>query len=59
MKLAGPPRRIAHVSDPSRYVAGLLAVGSYGRGALGTALLGPVSRGVLHHARCPVAAVRA
>jgi nucleotide-binding universal stress UspA family protein len=38
--------------------AGLLVVGSRGRGALGAAMLGSVSRGVLHHAECPVAVVR-
>ncbi|MEV4570277.1 universal stress protein [Nonomuraea sp. NPDC049419] len=38
--------------------ADLLAVGSQGRGALGSALLGSVSRSVLHHASCPVAVVR-
>ncbi|MEV1248716.1 universal stress protein [Nonomuraea sp. NPDC050022] len=39
--------------------ADLLVVGSHGHGATGALLLGSVSRGVLHHARCPVAVVRA
>ncbi|WP_169984951.1 universal stress protein [Microbispora sp. H10836] len=38
--------------------ADLLVVGSRGHGALGSAVLGSVSRALLHHARCPVAVVR-
>ncbi|MEV0584512.1 universal stress protein [Nonomuraea sp. NPDC050310] len=39
--------------------ADLVVVGSHGRGALSAALLGSVGRGVLHHAHCAVAVVRA
>lgn len=38
--------------------AALLVVGSRGLGAVGSMVLGSVSRDVLHHARCPVAVVR-
>lgn len=38
--------------------ADLLVVGSHGRGALGTAVLGSVSHAVLHHAKCPIVIVR-
>ncbi|MEV4251128.1 universal stress protein [Streptosporangium canum] len=39
--------------------ADLAVVGSRGQGRVGSAVLGSVSHGVLHHARCPVAIVRA
>ena len=39
--------------------AHLVAVGSRGMGAVGRAVLGSVSGGLVHHARCPVAVVQA
>jgi nucleotide-binding universal stress UspA family protein len=38
--------------------ADLLVVGSRGHGALGSVLLGSVSRGCAHHAECPVVVIR-
>ncbi|MCC5581438.1 universal stress protein [Microtetraspora sp. AC03309] len=35
----------------------LLVVGTHGRSGIGAMVLGSVSRGALHHARCPVAVV--
>ncbi|WP_433425081.1 universal stress protein [Microtetraspora malaysiensis] len=37
--------------------AAVLVVGSHGRSRIGAMVLGSVSRGVLHHAHCPVAVV--
>ncbi|MEU4833198.1 universal stress protein [Streptosporangium sp. NPDC023615] len=53
--------RCAHPVDALVEASGgsdLVVVGSHGRGGLGSLLLGSVSRGVLHHARCTVAVVR-
>ncbi|MEU9836460.1 universal stress protein [Streptosporangium sp. NPDC048047] len=49
---------VAVIRDASRN-ADLVVVGSRGLGRAGSALLGSVSHGVLHHSHCPVAVVRA
>jgi nucleotide-binding universal stress UspA family protein len=50
-----PARALAAQADG----AALLVVGSHGRGALRSALLGSVSHAMIYHAPCPVAVVRA
>ena len=49
-----PVETLAHLSAE----ADLLVVGSRGLNAAQQAVLGSVSHGILHHARCPVAVVR-
>lgn len=51
-------RPVAVLTEASRE-AQLVVVGGHGRGELGGLLLGSVSHGVLHHASCPVAVLRA
>ena len=51
-----PAKTIVELADSIR--ADLIVVGSHGHGAISGALLGSVSRGVLHRARRPVLIVR-
>ncbi|MEV8633665.1 universal stress protein [Streptosporangium sp. NPDC051023] len=48
---------VAVICEASQ-AADLVVVGSRGLGGAGSAVLGSVSHGVLHHAHCPVAVVR-
>ena len=50
---APPAPTLAKMSEDAEMVV----VGSYGRGAIGRALLGSVSSGIVRRARCPVAVI--
>lgn len=50
---------IVHALVDASKDARLIVVGSRGKGSVGRLLLGSVSSGVLHHARCPVAIIHA
>jgi nucleotide-binding universal stress UspA family protein len=46
------------IAEAARQVeADLIVVGTHGRGAIGTAILGSIAKGLLHVAPCPVLAV--
>lgn len=47
------------VEEAERLGADWIVVGSHGRGALARVLIGSVSEGVVHHAKCPVVVVPA
>jgi nucleotide-binding universal stress UspA family protein len=51
-----PDRTIVHLSEDIG--AGLIAMGSRGRGGIRRALMGSISDAVVHHAHCPVMVVR-
>jgi nucleotide-binding universal stress UspA family protein len=51
-----PDRTIVHLSEDMG--AGLIVIGSRGRGGIKRALLGSVSDSVVRHAHCPVFVVR-
>jgi len=54
MKCSPPVPTLVEMSDEAE----MIVVGSTGRGAVERALLGSVSSGVVHSARCPVAVIR-
>jgi nucleotide-binding universal stress UspA family protein len=56
LKMGGVAREIVHLAEDLG--AGLIVMGSRGRGGIRRALMGGVSESVVHHAHCPVLVVR-
>ena len=56
LRIGRPDREIVSLAEEIN--AGLIVMGSRGRGGLRRALLGSVSDSVVHHAHCPVLVVR-
>ena len=57
LALGDAPREIVHLAEDLG--AGLIVMGSRGRGGIRRALMGSVSDAVVRHAHCPVLVVRA
>ena len=55
--IQGPPRQVI-VEEADHWNADLIVMGSRGLGAWNRLLLGSVSSGVIHHAKCSVEVVR-
>ena len=55
--IQGPPRQVI-VEEADSWNADLIVMGSRGLGAWNRLLLGSVSSGVIHHAKCSVEVVR-
>jgi nucleotide-binding universal stress UspA family protein len=56
LKMGGVAREIVHLAEDLE--AGLIVIGSRGRGGIRRALMGSVSDSVVRHAHCPVLVVR-
>jgi nucleotide-binding universal stress UspA family protein len=56
VRFGNPAGEILMESEEGAY--DMIVVGSHGRGALGTFLMGSVSNRVAHHSKCPVLIVR-
>jgi len=57
LAMGDAPREIVHLAEDLD--AGLIVIGSRGRGGIRRALMGSVSDAVVRHAHCPVLVVRA